>query len=325
MRNQAPRLEAPGHTGGWRGQAARTLRTQAFAGAAAPVPEAPPGSLRARVDPAGTRGTEGDQMHGSIQPARLTRSRRAHLPAAALLLSGVLVAGCTGSSGHPATTAATRSAPSSANSSCLLPPVSSCYPPRQLRVAYGIQPLLDSGIDGRGETVTVLAPPPAANEPGGRRPATPPPVRAGDHRYPPGSGGVRPDVRVARRADPGCDHPGRRSLALAGVRRGGPGPRGGARGRPRRHRPRGPAARRRPGQRCDRDRLAGLRLAVSGTDVASIGWSLGNTFSPRLRWPRCIPYCGGGRSARHGGRQLRRQPETLTSAPARFCTPGDLR
>ena len=114
-------------------------------------------------------------MHGSIQPARLTRSRRAHLPAAALLLSGVLVAGCTGSSGHPATTAATRSAPSSANSSCLLPPVSSCYPPRQLRVAYGIQPLLDSGIDGRGETVTVLAPPPAANEPGAGAPATPPP------------------------------------------------------------------------------------------------------------------------------------------------------
>jgi hypothetical protein len=76
------------------------------------------------------------------------------------------VAGCTGSSGHPATTAATRSAPSGANSSCLLPPASSCYAPRQFRVAYGIQPLLHSGIDGRGETVTVLAPPPAANEPG---------------------------------------------------------------------------------------------------------------------------------------------------------------
>ena len=265
-------------------------------------------------------------MHGSIQPARLTRSRRAHLPAAALLLSGVLVAGCTGSSGHPATTAATRSAPSSANSSCLLPPVSSCYPPRQLRVAYGIQPLLDSGIDGRGETVTVLAPPPTANEPGAARPGHPAPwCGAGDHRYPPGSGGVRPDVRVARRADPGCDHPGRAASpwqasaeevqdlevvhAVA------------------------PAATVRvvllPADVLDSaataTELAGLRLAVSGTDVASIGWSLGNTFSPRLRWPRCIPYCGGGRSARHGGRQLRRQPETLTSAPARFCTPGDLR
>jgi hypothetical protein len=75
-------------------------------------------------------------MHDSIQPAGLARSWRALPPAAALLLSGVLVAGCTGRSGHPATT----SAPSSANSSCLLPPASSCYAPHQFRVAYGIQP-----------------------------------------------------------------------------------------------------------------------------------------------------------------------------------------
>ena len=40
-------------------------------------------------------------MRDGIQPARLTRSRRAHLLAGALLLSGVLVAGCTGSSGSP--------------------------------------------------------------------------------------------------------------------------------------------------------------------------------------------------------------------------------
>jgi subtilase family serine protease len=32
-----------------------------------------------------------------------------------------------------------------------------CYSPRQLRVAYGIQPLLDRGIDGRGQTVVVPA------------------------------------------------------------------------------------------------------------------------------------------------------------------------
>jgi subtilase family serine protease len=35
-----------------------------------------------------------------------------------------------------------------------------CYTPHQFRVAYGIQPLLDSGIDGRGETVSVLVPAP---------------------------------------------------------------------------------------------------------------------------------------------------------------------
>ena len=117
-------------------------------------------------------------MRDGIQPARLTRSRRAHLLAGALLLSGVLVAGCTGSSGSPGpgsagpaatsgSAAATGPAatvpagpPTGAVSSC---PVTNsdqtpCYSPHQLRVAYGIQPLLDSGIDGRGETVTILAP-----------------------------------------------------------------------------------------------------------------------------------------------------------------------
>lgn len=38
-----------------------------------------------------------------------------------------------------------------------------CYTPRQLRVAYGIQPLLDRGITGRGQTIVLLEfPPPAA-------------------------------------------------------------------------------------------------------------------------------------------------------------------
>jgi subtilase family serine protease len=31
-----------------------------------------------------------------------------------------------------------------------------CYTPQQFRVAYGVQPLLDRGIDGRGETVVLL-------------------------------------------------------------------------------------------------------------------------------------------------------------------------
>ena len=37
-----------------------------------------------------------------------------------------------------------------------------CYTPRQLRVAYGIQPLLDRGITGRGQTVVLLEFPPPA-------------------------------------------------------------------------------------------------------------------------------------------------------------------
>jgi subtilase family serine protease len=33
--------------------------------------------------------------------------------------------------------------------------VTTCYTPRQLQVAYGVKPLLDRGIDGRGETVVL--------------------------------------------------------------------------------------------------------------------------------------------------------------------------
>ena len=119
-------------------------------------------------------------MHDSIHPARLTRPRRAHLLAVVLLLSVVLAAGCTGSSGRPATTERTGPAPASAVvSDCLLAPAS-CYLPYLFRVAYGIQPLLDSGIDGRGETVTVLDPTPLPSGPAG------PPTSAGSCTSPTG-------------------------------------------------------------------------------------------------------------------------------------------
>jgi subtilase family serine protease len=56
-------------------------------------------------------------------------------------------------------------------SDCLLVPVS-CYSPALFRVEYGIQPLLGRGIDGRGETVTVVAvaPPPGAPSPSASSP-----------------------------------------------------------------------------------------------------------------------------------------------------------
>ncbi len=118
-------------------------------------------------------------MQDNIHPKRLTRLPRARLLALATLMSGVLVARCGGGSHSP--TAATRggapglgtattvvtgsattgSAPSGAALYCGSAP---CYPPHQFRVAYGIQPLLDSGIDGRGETVTVLVPVPRPRE-----------------------------------------------------------------------------------------------------------------------------------------------------------------
>jgi subtilase family serine protease len=63
----------------------------------------------------------------------------------------LLHADSTGTDG--ATAPATASPPGAAATDCLgsLP----CYTPRQLRVAYGIQPLLDRGIDGRGVTVAL--------------------------------------------------------------------------------------------------------------------------------------------------------------------------
>jgi subtilase family serine protease len=230
-------------------------------------------------------------MRGSIQPARLTSSRRASLSAAALLLSGALVAGCTGGSGHPAAKSSTGSARSIAASSCLVPPASSCYAPRQFRVAYGIQPVLDKGIDGRGETVTVIALPPQPNTavPSPNVPvaqssaatAAPPPGEF------PGITDIRQDLAVfdrmfglpAARVQPvttlaGSASPwqasGQEVQDLEVVHSVAP------------------AATLRlvllPANVLDSaanataDMIAALRLAVSHTDVASIGWSLGEHF-----------------------------------------------
>lgn len=50
---------------------------------------------------------------------------------------------------------------------CLAASPPGCYTPQQFRTAYGIQPLLNRSIDGRGETVTVIVPYPG---PGGSPP-----------------------------------------------------------------------------------------------------------------------------------------------------------
>jgi subtilase family serine protease len=64
-----------------------------------------------------------------------------------------------------ATAPATASPSGAAATDCLALP-SPCYTPQQLRVAYGIQPLLDRGITGRGQTVVLLEfPSPATRSP----------------------------------------------------------------------------------------------------------------------------------------------------------------
>jgi subtilase family serine protease len=213
-------------------------------------------------------------MRDSIQPERLTRSWRAHLLAAALLLSVVSVAGCTGSSGPTAGGTATASGtaiPAGVDAGC-----QGCYAPRLFRVAYGIQPLLDRGIDGRGETVTVLDPAPPLHAT-----ATQPPAQGPD------VGDIRQDLAafdsmfrlpaapiqvVTTLADAGSPwqasaeeaqdiemvHAVAPAATLRVVLM--------------------PADFLASAATATADMLAGLRLAVSGTDVASISWGLGEHF-----------------------------------------------
>jgi subtilase family serine protease len=66
-----------------------------------------------------------------------------------------------GTEAGSATAPAPASPPGAVAADCLAsrPP---CYTPRQLRAAYGIQPLLDRGITGRGQTIVLLEFPPLA-------------------------------------------------------------------------------------------------------------------------------------------------------------------
>jgi len=206
-----------------------------------------------------------------------TRSRRARLLAVAGLLSVVLAAGCAGSSGSTATTVPVGSAPSAVASGCLLHP-GSCYAPQLFRAAYGIQPLLDKGIDGRGETVTVLAPAPSPSTP-----ASPPP----GGNMPPAATDIRQDLAAF---DSMFRLPAARIqvvTALAGA--AAPWAASGEEvGDFEKLHTVAPAATLRvvlmPSSvlasraTATADMLAGLRLAVSGTDVASISWSLGEHY-----------------------------------------------
>jgi subtilase family serine protease len=64
-----------------------------------------------------------------------------------------LAAGC--SSGVSTPQAPTRTAAGSAGGTADCGSAATCYSPEQLEVAYGVKPLLQRGIDGRGETVVL--------------------------------------------------------------------------------------------------------------------------------------------------------------------------
>jgi len=87
----------------------------------------------------------------------------------------LLVAGCSSTASKSSTSpASSKSSASQASSAVPLGAdcrnLGTCYAPEPLRVAYGIQPLLDRGISGRGVTVVLLetaAPAPSSSSPGG--------------------------------------------------------------------------------------------------------------------------------------------------------------
>ncbi len=89
--------------------------------------------------------------------AAAPRGRRLRLLAVAMPLAALLATACgpaqTGvaSSGGPARQPAAPPPSSTADCNSL----TTCYTPQQLQVAYGIKPLLDRGINGRGETVVL--------------------------------------------------------------------------------------------------------------------------------------------------------------------------
>jgi subtilase family serine protease len=82
-----------------------------------------------------------------------------------LVCTGVLFAACGDNSSAaklPTAASGQHAGAVAAITNCLT--VGSCYSTQQVRTAYGVQPLLNHGIDGRGETVVLieLAAPPLA-------------------------------------------------------------------------------------------------------------------------------------------------------------------
>jgi DNA-binding PadR family transcriptional regulator len=109
----------------------------------------------ARVYRGGLRVAPPRPAPGLSRPARRLRA------AAGLAAAGMLLAAGGCSSPSPARPAGLADCLTQAR----------CYAPHQFRVAYGIQPLLDAGIDGRGQTVVLVenaaitpAPPPTVTD-----------------------------------------------------------------------------------------------------------------------------------------------------------------
>jgi subtilase family serine protease len=73
----------------------------------------------------------------------------------ATLAAVLLALGCGGCSGGSSSAVARPAYPSSLSGTGACGSLATCYSPAEIRVAYGIQPLTDRGIDGRGQTVVL--------------------------------------------------------------------------------------------------------------------------------------------------------------------------
>jgi subtilase family serine protease len=98
------------------------------------------------------------RVRGGVRVAPPRPAPRLSRPGRLRAAAGLAAAGMLLAAGGCSSPAAPPRQPSSAGSSglpdCLT--ASRCYAPHQFRVAYGIQPLLDHGIDGRGQTVVLV-------------------------------------------------------------------------------------------------------------------------------------------------------------------------
>lgn len=214
------------------------------------------------------------------------RRLRAAVLGAWAVAAGTLAAAS--GSGPATTTTTTGSAASDTVTDCvsLLPvrPTGGrglCYTPHQYRVTYGIQSLLDRKIDGSGETLTIVSPAPSASASEPPSVNEPPPatdirqdLEAFDSEFglPAAriqvvttlAGSASPwqatseevsDFEIAHTVAPGA------TLRVVLL----------------------PSDVLETSTNATADMVAALRLAVSGTDVASISWSLGEHYFTRAQ------------------------------------------
>ena len=133
---------------------AQCMRAHGLPGFLKPTPS---GGLRLHQQRSWLRST---QLNGNPNsPAARANDACKHL----------LPGGSTGTGGATAPGTVTPSGTEQAD--CLTSQPASCDTPRQLRVVYGIQPLLDRGITGRRQTVVLLEFPPASAATGAQVPA----------------------------------------------------------------------------------------------------------------------------------------------------------